>query len=66
MEIQISTGIGIGPTQLSAFDSALNNAGVANYNLLKLSSVIPPKSKIVINKPHLQSCLANGVIDCMW
>ena len=45
MEIQISTGIGIGPTQLSAFDSALNNAGVANYNLLKLSSVIPPKSK---------------------
>ena len=53
MEIQISTGIGIGPTQLSAFDSALNNAGVANYNLLKLSSVIPPKSKIVINKTAL-------------
>lgn len=53
MEIQISTGIGIGPTQLSAFDSALNNAGVANYNLLKLSSVIPPKSEIIVKKSRL-------------
>lgn len=50
MKIQVSSGIGIGPTKLSAFDSALNDAGVANYNLLRLSSVIPPKSEIIIHK----------------
>ncbi len=50
MKIQISSGLGTGPTKLAAFDSSLNAAGVANFNLLKLSSVIPPKSEIVIRK----------------
>lgn len=47
MTITIVSGIGTGPTELSAFDSALNDAGVANYNLLRLSSVIPPASQLV-------------------
>jgi arginine decarboxylase len=53
MNIKIASGIGTGPTKLSAFDSALNHAGVANYNLIYLSSIIPPNSKIEIyeNKP---------------
>lgn len=42
--IFISTGIGEGPTPLAAFDCALLDAGVANYNLIPLSSVIPPAS----------------------
>jgi arginine decarboxylase len=50
MDIHIATGVGSGPTKLSAFDSALNHAGIANYNLLKLSSVIPPKSNIIIHE----------------
>lgn len=49
MQINISSGIGTGPTKLAAFDSALHNAGVSNYNLLCLSSVIPPNSEININ-----------------
>jgi arginine decarboxylase len=47
MEILISSGIGNGPTALAAFDAALNHSGVANYNLIRLSSVIPPDSIIV-------------------
>lgn len=31
---------------LSAFDAALWDAGIANYNLIKLSSIIPPGSKV--------------------
>lgn len=46
MEIQLATGIGQGPTKLAAFDAALNDAGVANYNLIRLSSVVPPNSVI--------------------
>lgn len=46
MQIQISEGVGIGPTELSAFDQALVHAGVANYNLLYLSSVLPPSSEV--------------------
>ena len=49
MKIQVSKGIGDGPTELAAFDSALIKAGVANFNLIYLSSVIPPGSEIVLN-----------------
>ena len=45
--IRISSGTGRGRTALSAFDAALVGAGVANYNLVRLSSVIPPHSTIV-------------------
>lgn len=44
--IVMARGVGRGPTELAAFDAALRDAGVANYNLLCLSSVIPPGSRI--------------------
>jgi pyruvoyl-dependent arginine decarboxylase len=44
--IVLSTGLGVGPTALAAFDAALLDAGVANYNLICLSSVIPPGSRL--------------------
>lgn len=53
MIITVKSGTGAGPTKLSAFDSALNDSGVANYNLIRLSSVIPPDTKIIIGNPQL-------------
>lgn len=47
MEIKVVCGIGSGKTVLSAFDSALKDAGVYNYNLITLSSIIPPNSKVI-------------------
>ena len=44
--IQVTRGSGSGPTKLAAFDAALMGAGVANFNLMRLSSVIPPGSTI--------------------
>lgn len=46
MHIIITCGTGEGPTPLAAFDQALLNAGVANYNLIYLSSIIPAASTI--------------------
>lgn len=50
--IVIARGTGHGPTALAAFDSALLDAGVANYNLICLSSVIPPGSRIERRRWH--------------
>jgi len=50
MIIQVTSGKGSGPTTLAAFDSALLDAGVANYNLIKLSSIVPPNVKVVETK----------------
>jgi len=47
MNIHIALGVGSGPTKMAAFDAALQAAGAANYNLIRLSSIIPPDSKII-------------------
>lgn len=60
MKIHIASGIGTGPTTLSAFDSALNDAGVANYNLLRLSSVVPPETEIILHETTIDPSLLPG------
>ena len=50
MTIKVASGTGTGPTKLSAFDAALQSAGVANFNLIRLSSIVPPGSKIIDSK----------------
>jgi arginine decarboxylase len=47
MQIRIASAVGRGPTPLAAFDGALRGAGVQDYNLITLSSVIPPGSTLV-------------------
>jgi pyruvoyl-dependent arginine decarboxylase (PvlArgDC) len=47
LTIAVVAGVGEGQTLLSAFDAALWRAGTHNYNLVPLSSVIPPGSAVV-------------------
>jgi arginine decarboxylase len=47
LKIAVVAGVGKGATLLSSFDDALRHCGVYNYNLIPLSSVIPPGSQIV-------------------
>jgi arginine decarboxylase len=52
--ITLSTGSGTGPTALAAFDAALCAAGVGEYNLVRLSSVIPPHAELRRSGPEGQ------------
>lgn len=47
LEIVVTRGTGSGPTPIAAFDQALLDAGIANYNLLYLTSVLPAGSRVV-------------------
>ncbi|MBR9681489.1 MAG: hypothetical protein GOV00_01680 [Candidatus Altiarchaeota archaeon] len=51
MEIQVTWASESGPTEISAFDKALHSAGISDFNLIPLSSVVPTGSKIVFKKP---------------
>ena len=44
-KIILASGVGFGTTEITAFDNALLKAGVGNYNLIKVSSIIPPNSQ---------------------
>lgn len=55
LQIEVAAAVGEGPTPVAAFDAALRLTGCANYNLVRLSSVIPPGSQILVSdhcEPH--------------
>ena len=43
----LSSGYGIADYELESFDKALLDAKVGDYNLIKLSSILPPACKLV-------------------
>jgi arginine decarboxylase len=47
--IRIASALSEGPTELAAFDAALRATGVANFNLIRLSSVVPSGSVIEVD-----------------
>ena len=46
--IGVVSGTSTGPTALAAYDAALADAGIHNYNLVRVSSVIPAESRIEV------------------
>jgi arginine decarboxylase len=48
MQIRVVTGTGTGPTAVAAYDGALATAGVHNYNITTVSSVIPDGSTVEV------------------
>jgi arginine decarboxylase len=61
MKIAIVSGKAEGPTKLNAFDNALLDAGIGNVNLIKVSSMLESKAKIV-KLPHLK---AGTMVNCV-
>lgn len=47
LTIRVSAGSGTGRTTLAAFDAALAVAGVSDFNLIQLSSIVPPGSQVL-------------------
>lgn len=66
MQLHVGSGIGAGPTTMAAFDSALNEVGIANYNLLRLSSVIPPDSKVTVHQGKIPFAMPGAWGDRMY
>jgi len=47
MKIRLASSVGTGPTRLAAFHDALVCCGIGDYNIIRLSSVIPTGADIV-------------------
>ena len=46
--VQVISGVATGPTAIASYDAALADTGVHNYNLLTLSSVVPPDADVEV------------------
>ena len=58
--IPVTGAVGSGPTEVAAFDRALANAGISNLNLIRLSSVIPTGSRIVVSIDDTPRSIGGG------
>lgn len=54
LRINVAGSVGTGPTEMAAFDAALRELGAAEYNLIRLSSIIPPRSVVSASVAPLQ------------
>jgi arginine decarboxylase len=60
VRIPVVSAVGRGETLLSSFDDALRRCGAHNYNLVVLSSVIPPGGEIVPRGSHSATADEHG------
>src|SRR6185369_5269022 len=49
-EIFLVKGVGREKERLASFEMALRDAGIAEYNLVKVTSIFPPNCKIINQK----------------
>ena len=50
----LTKGIGIAEDKLTSFEFALRNAGIAGTNIVLISSIFPPKAKLISRKDGLK------------
>lgn len=65
MNIYITKSSSKGSTALAAFDNCLLKMGIGNQNLIYLSSIIPPGSHLIKDKPKYNDNFGNKLYVVM-
>ncbi len=58
-------GVGKHRNNLQSFEEALRDAGIASYNLVRVSSIYPPKCQIVSRPRGLAKLLPGQIVFCV-
>lgn len=64
-EIFLTRGVGRHKEKLSSFEMALRNAGIAEYNLIRVSSILPPQCRVISRVAGLKKLTAGQVVPCV-
>jgi len=64
-EVFLTKGVGRHKYQLKSFEAALRQAGVAQQNLVQVSSILPPKCKIISREKGIQMLIPGAVSFCV-
>jgi arginine decarboxylase len=63
--VSLASGHGEGSTELNAFDRALQDARVADINFLRVTSLMPPRARLIDLPPHPPGLLLPAVYSRM-
>jgi len=64
-KVFLTKGVGRHKYQLKSFEEALRQAGVAQQNLVQVSSILPPGCEIISREKGLQQLRPGGICYCV-
>ncbi|MDQ2731134.1 MAG: arginine decarboxylase, pyruvoyl-dependent [Armatimonadota bacterium] len=60
-----TTGVGFHKDKLGSFEMALRDAGIEKYNLVSVSSILPPECEIIPKDEGLKELHAGAIVFCV-
>jgi len=64
-EVFLTSGVGKHKEKLTSFEMALRDAFISNFNLVKVSSILPPHCKVITKEKGLMKLNAGQVVYCV-
>lgn len=64
-EAFLTKGVGRHKEKLQSFEMALRNAGIAHFNLVRVSSIFPPHCKLLTKDQGLAKLEAGAIVHCV-
>jgi arginine decarboxylase len=64
-KVFLTKGVGRHKYKLKSFEEALRQAGVAHQNLVQVSSIIPPKCKVISREKGLAKLVPGEICHCV-
>jgi arginine decarboxylase len=61
----LTKGVGVHKDKLASFELALRDAGIEKCNLVYVSSILPPKCKVITKEEGLKSLSAGQITFCV-
>ena len=64
-EIFLTRGVGRHKEKLASFEMALRNAGIAPFNVIRVSSIFPPYCKVIPKRAGLAKLKPGQIVPCV-
>jgi arginine decarboxylase len=64
-KVFFTSGMGVHREKLASFEMALRDAGIAEHNLVRVSSILPPHCEIVSREEGLSALRPGQVVFCV-
>lgn len=64
-KIFLTSGVGVHKEKLQSFELALRNAEIEKFNLVRVSSILPPNCKIVSRAAGLKELSPGEIVYCV-
>jgi arginine decarboxylase len=64
-KVFFTNGVGVHREKLESFEMALRDAGIEKFNIVTISSILPPACQIISKKSGLEQLKAGQIVFCV-